>query len=395
MQEPNHPEAKAPDRTLITGARIVLPGDRILLGDLLLEDGRIAAIGPDLSAPPDGTETVAAESALLTPGLVDIHTHGIERFIYEMGAEEFNRACHCLARYGVTTVLPTTVPQPGDEYMERLQAVADALPSIRGVDIPGLHLEGPFLALPGSAAATLPGDLVLLEELLVTCRDRVAAMSVSPETRNILPVIETLREKDIAVFLTHTRASAEQTEAAIDAGARHATHFYDVFYAPDETDPGVRPVGVVEAVLADPRVSVDFICDGIHVHPTAIRAALAAKGWTGISLITDANVGAGLPEGLYDTPNGFQVQVRPGDAPRIATNGMLAGSALTMNRGMENLFRWLDLPAEQIWAMGSRNPAQVAGLDDRGTMVPGARADLVLWEEPFTPVRTWVAGRPA
>lgn len=372
---------------------MVLPGDRILSGDLLIENGQIAALGPDLSVDPDGIEIVAADGTLLTPGLIDLHTHGIEKFIYELGAEELNRACHCLARYGVTTVLPTTVPQTTDEYMGRLQTVAAALPTVRGVDIPGLHLEGPFLALPGSAAATLPGDLVLLEELLAACQNRVAAMSISPETENILPVIEALRAKSIPVFLTHTRASVEQTEAAIAAGARHATHFYDVFYAPDEIDPGVRPVGVVEAVLADPRVSVDFICDGIHVHPTAIRAALAAKGWAGVSLITDSNIGAGLPEGIYDTPNGFQVRVRAGDAPRIATNGMLAGSALTMNQGMENLFRWLDLPPDQIWAMGTRNPAQAAGLTDRGSMTVGARADLVLWEEPFKPVRTWVAGQ--
>jgi len=379
---------------LITNARLVEPGRRISTGDLLIENGRIAAFRSTLPDRLEGAETIDAEGRLLTPGLIDLHTHGIEHCIYELGPEQLVGGCDCLARYGVTTVLPTTVPQVSDHYMERLEAVAATLPSIRNVNIPGLHLEGPFLALPGSAAATIPGDLVLLEELFKTCRDRVTAMSVSPDAENILPVIERLSEKGVAIFLTHTRASVEETEAAIEAGARHATHFYDVFYPPAEKDPGVRPVGAVEAVLADPRTTVDFISDGIHVHPTAIRAAVAAKGFEGISLITDSNIGAGLPPDVYDTPNGFRVRIREGDAPRDETKGVLAGSALTMNRGMENLLDWLDLPTEQVWAMGTVNPARVAGLRDRGTLEIGARADLVLWGNDLNPIYTWVGGRP-
>jgi N-acetylglucosamine-6-phosphate deacetylase len=108
----------------------------------------------------------------------------------------------------------------------------------------------------------------------------------------------------------------------------HATHFYNVFYPPAESDPGVRPVGAVEAILADPRASVDFIADGVHVHPTAIRAAIAAKTWAGVILITDSNIGAGLPAGVYDTPWGYRVKVAPGKAARHETKNFLAGSAL-------------------------------------------------------------------
>src|SRR5262249_45336740 len=149
----------------------------------------------------------------------------------------------------------------------------------------------------------------LLKDMLAACQDRVAIMSISPDQKNVLPVIVHLKERGIVPFITHTRASVEQTQAAIEAGARHATHFYDVFPVPEEKDPGVRPVGAVEAILADRRVSVDFISDGVHVHPTAIRAAVAAKGWAGVILITDSNIGAGLPSGQYDTPWGYPVHV--------------------------------------------------------------------------------------
>jgi N-acetylglucosamine-6-phosphate deacetylase len=184
----------------------------------------------------------------------------------------------------------------------------------------------------------------------------------------------------------------EQTEAALAAGASHATHFYDVFYSPAETDPGVRPVGAVEAILADPHATVDFIADGVHVHPAAIRAAVAAKTFAGVALITDSNIGAGLPPGVYDTPWGYPVRVAPETAARHATKHFLAGSALTMDRGMANLLRWLPLPPEQVWAMGTLNPARIAGLHGKGRLEAGADADLVLWNDDLRPAQTWVAG---
>ena len=197
--------------------------------------------------------------------------------IYESGPEALLSAAKELGRFGVTYVIPTLVPRIEEAFLRKLEQIADAIPSVHGVRVPGLHLEGPFVAIPGAACATVDGDLGLLEELLAACRGRVSVMSVSPETPNVLPVIERLCERGIKVFLTHTRATVEQTQAALDAGATHATHFYDVFPAPAETEPGVRPVGVVETMLADPRATVDFIADGVHVHPMAIRAAVAAK----------------------------------------------------------------------------------------------------------------------
>jgi N-acetylglucosamine-6-phosphate deacetylase len=226
-------------------------------------------------------------------------------------------------------------------------------------------------------------------------------MSIAPEVPNIIPVIERLVEAGVTPFITHTRANVEETVAAIQAGARHATHFYDVFAVPEETDPGVRPVGAVEAILGDPRGTCDFICDGIHVHPMAIRAAVAAKGWQGVSLITDASFGAGLGPGRYETPWGYPVEVKPGNAPRISEpehpmHGALAGSALTMDQGVNNLLQWIDLPPEKVWAMATCNPARVIGATRKGRLQAGMDADLVLWREEagvFRPARTWVGGR--
>lgn len=383
---------------LIRNVQAVDPGHRVFPADILVRDGLIETVAAAGSLRASGADEVEGAGRLLTPGLIDVHTHGILKVVYESGPRALAEAAAALGRFGVTTVVPTLVPRdlgPGarERFLADLRALAEAIPSVRGVHIPGLHLEGPFMAVAGAACATLDGNLPLLEEIVDACRNRLAVMSVSPETRGILPVIRRLRELGVAVFFTHTRAGPEATAAAIDAGATHATHFYDVFYAPTETDPGVRPVGAVEAALADPRATVDFIADGIHVHPMAIRAALAAKSWRGVSLITDSNIGAGLPDGLYDTPWGYRVRVSPDTAARHAVNGTLAGSALTMNRGIANLLRWLDLPPEQVWAMGTLNPAHLLGLERKGRIQPGADADLVLWRDDLNPAFTWLAGQ--
>ncbi len=377
---------------LIRNVRFVEPGKSIRTGDILVRDGRIAATGEIQSTTVGDSEVVEGSNRLLSPGLIDIHTHGIRHSLYEAGPDSLRTAARELGRFGVTTVLPTIVPQPGEGWLDRLAEIAAAIPSVREVNIPGLHLEGPFMAIGGAACPTLPGDVKLLERIIAACAGRIAVMSVSPDTPNIIPVIQRLRQEKITVFLTHTRANVEQTEAALDAGAVHATHFYDVFYAPTETDPGVRPVGAVEAILADSKATVDFIADGIHVHPAAIRAAVAAKTWAGVTLITDSNIGAGLPTGVYDTPWGYRVKVSPHDAARHETKNFLAGSALTMDRGMANLLRWLKLPPHQVWAMGTLNPARLLGLGRKGRLAPGADADLVLWDEDLTAARTWVNG---
>ena len=338
--------------------------------------------------------------ALLTPGLIDIHCHGIHQYLYEAQPKDILDAAAVLPHYGTTCVLPTLYTVMNRSSLSQLERLSAVLPETSGATMPGFHLEGPFLALPGAGAETVPGDLMLLEEILSACRGRVLAMSVSPDTPNILPIIERLRELNITVFITHTRASVEQTEAAIAAGARHATHFYDVFPIPVETEPGARPVGAVETILADTRLTVDFICDGVHVHPMAIRAALAAKSWEKIIAITDANIGAGLCEGVYETPWGYSVRVKPTDAARIADkshplHGLLAGSSLTMDRALSNLLKWLDLPAHQVWAMGTINPASVVNLKNKGDLRIGADADLVLWDTVdgrLQAAKTWVAG---
>ena len=378
---------------LIENAELINPGVSISRGSLLVVDGKISAVNP-VSAPAEAVRVDAA-GRRLTPGLIDLHTHGIGTFMYE-NPEQMDGASRFAAEHGATCVFPSVVPMPGKALPGQLDALVSAMEKAGGARLAGLHLEGPFMAVTGAACPLTDGDVGLLDEMIAACRGKLAIMSLSPETTNIIPVIERLVEKKIVPFITHTRAKAEQAQAAIAAGARHATPFYDVFYSPPEYEPGVRPMGVIEAFMADTRTTVDFICDGCHVPPLVVQAWTTVLGWRRVMLITDSNIGAGLPAGIYDTPWGYKVKVKPGDGARIAEGpktGALAGSALTLDAGMENLLNWLPtLPAEQVWAMASLNPARLLKQPALGRLEAGAAADLVLWSKETRPVRTWVGG---
>jgi N-acetylglucosamine-6-phosphate deacetylase len=383
--------------TWIQNARVLLPDGSIEPRSVLFDDC-IRGIYPPDRAAPKGVEVLEAGQRLLTAGLMDLHTHGIGRHAFERSPEDLRCGLEMAPRFGVTTILPTLYRVLRPESFGLLEQLAEALTDAAGPSVPGFHLEGPFLAITGAGALTMKPDVALLNDLVAACRRKVAAMSISPEMPGIIAVIERLCELGVIPFITHTRATAEETQAAIDAGARHATHFYDVFPVPPEKEPGVRPVGAVEAILADPRVTVDFICDGVHVHPVAVRAALAAKGPRGVAAITDSNVGAGLPAGTYDTPWGYRVRIAPGDAARIADAdhpgyAALSGSSLTMNNAVANLHRWVPAPGSLAWMMATRNPAGVLRLSDRGSIEISSRADLVLWEKDLRPRCTWVQGR--
>jgi len=386
---------------LFKNAAVCVPGGGRRLVSVAIRGSRVVAIDPPTgSLSPFAGRTVDAGGRLLTPGLVDLHTHGNAGFLFEESAASLVSGIESLARLGVTTVLPTLYQCTGPERCDRITTLVEALDRCR-IRVPGFHFEGPFLKLGGAGSWTLDGDMALLDRLLDLADGRMAAMSISPDTKDILPLIERLRGAGVKVFMTHTGADVAQTTAAIDAGASHATHFYDVFPTPPETDPGVRPVGCVETVLADPRVSVDFIADGVHVDPMAIRMALQVKDRHQVIAITDANAMAGLKPGVYKSAWGAEVRL-DGHAARIQrpghpTHGALVGSTLTMPQAIANLKRWLDVPEADVWAMASESPARLMGWEQRGCLTEGFEADLVLWDETdagdFSAYQTWVDGQ--
>lgn len=382
---------------LIKNAVVILP-DRLLSGHCILcKSGKIVDILPQGYKDVIVDEVFDAKGSFLAPGLIDLHIHGIHQFLVDSGADDLSKICTVLPQYGVTSFLPTVCPLPKGKDSDFLRQLAWA--STTGAQILGFHLEGPFLAKTGALPPEAIGkaDPVRVRALIEAAKPYPAIFSVSPDFENVCELITIMAENDRPVFITHTAANVEQTQKAIAAGACHATHFYDVFHYPPVIESGVRPCGTLETILADPKVSVDFILDGVHVESVAVQMALVCKGPDRVCLITDANVGAGLPPGRYKALGSEIEFAYEGSPARMTENapypGGLAGSGLTMDKAVRNAVELLKLSIPQAVRMASTNPAQVLRLTDKGQIKKGFDADLILLDDHLNVLKTWVKGK--
>jgi len=362
-------------------------------GLITIENGLIVEAGKSV---PEGPVHDVGHHYIV-PGFIDLHMHGIHRFLVDNGPEELAEICRILPMYGVTGFLPTVAPRPRGTDADFLSTLAAA--QTDGASVLGFHLEGPFLKITGSltADAVSGADVDRVRSLKEAAKPYPAIFSISPDVENIRQLLPLMSGGHSPIFITHTAATVKQTQEAIELGARHATHFYDVFPCPAVQDPGVRPCGAVEAILADPRASVDFILDGVHVDPVAVKMALICKsrGPGRVCLITDSNVGAGLEPGRFVFGNSGEIEFAwKGSPARSVKDHTLAGSGLTMDQALKNAVRWLDLDLPEAVKLVSANPAGVIGLDHcKGRLAPGYDADFVVLDEQLNVLQTWVGGK--
>lgn len=385
-------------RLVIENATVILP-DRLRKKQTVVVEGRKIVSLAVAGKARRGGKTVDASGMYLAPGFIDLHVHGVHEHLIDDGPRHLEEFCRILPRYGVTGVLPCVCPRPKGKDAEFVASLAKV--KSKGAAILAFHMEGPFLTLTGALPKDALGDAdpQRVQALIAAARPYKALFSVAPDFKDICTLLPLMTGQGMPAFMTHTAASVEQTEAAIDAGVRHATHFYDVYPVPPEKDPGVRPCGAVEAVLADPRCSVDFILDGEHVPPVAVRMALQCKGPDRVCLITDANVGAGLAPGKYSFVGGTQIEFAYPGAPARFTKdhptypGALAGSGLTLDTAVRNAVKLLGVDLPQAVRMASSNPAQTIGLSARkGKVAEGYDADLVLLDDALRVKQTWIGG---
>lgn len=385
---------------LIKNTNIILPEGVLENHSVLCSGGKIVRIG---KTDDFGDETVSTiidgTGKYLAPGFIDLHIHGTHNYRIDNGPDDLDNISRVLPQYGVTGFLAGVCPLPEGKDAELLKSFSKIKSD--AAEILGFHLEGPFLALTGALPGEAIGkaDKARVKSLIEAAKSYKVIFSIAPDFDGIAELIPIMAQNNTPVFMTHTKASVKQTQAAIDSGARHATHFYDVFPCSAEADSGVRPCGAVEAILADERVSVDFILDGEHVDPIAVKMALICKGRDKVCLITDANIGAGLPPGRYRGFGNCEVEFAyPGGPARLTENskhpGCLAGSGLTMDLAIRNAIKMLDVDISQAIRMASSNPARVLRIDDRkGQIKMGFDADIVLLDENINVVQAFVSGR--
>lgn len=420
---------------ILSGAGVVLP-DRVLSpATILIDDGVIVGIEPgararDVNA---GELHVDLTGHLVVPGFIDVHVHGVAGHDVLDGPGAVRAVAERLPRWGVTAFCPTTIAcSPA-----ALTGLFDDIARIRtggqitGARVLPAHLESNFIsdgyrgaqpvqclrrppASPArllsptgdssrlgrgqvsseSGATPVPrpvagfaADTYTAEDLLATIgayRSDVGIVTMAPELEGGLELVRALSAAGIRVSLGHSGATYEEAMAAIDAGARHATHLFNRMRPMTHREPGLTG-----AILASEDVAAELICDGVHVHPAALRVAITAKRPERVMAITDGTAGSGLPRGAGAVLGGQPITV--GDTALLA-DGTIAGSVLTMDRAFAMLVGTAGVSLPDAAAMCATTPARELGLQGLGLIAEGSRADLAVLDASLRVRQTWIGG---
>ncbi len=341
---------------------------------VLIDGEQIVAVGPMSEVDcPAGATQFDAQGLIVAPGFIDLQFNGAFGHDFTADPSSIWTVAAQYARYGVTAFLPTIITSPLETVAAARAIVLDIPADFRGALPLGLHVEGPFLN-PKKKGAHNPD--YLQSPTVDAVRDwspetGVRIFTLAPELPGALDVIRSLTERGVVVSAGHSMATYDEAVAGFDAGIRYGTHLFNAMPAFAHREPGL-----IGALLADPRVTVGFIADGIHTHPSVIGIIWRAlEGWR-MSLVTDAMAALGMPAGQHLLGD-YDVYVDETSA-RLA-DGTLAGSILSLDQALRNVIRFTGCtPNEALGAM-TTTAARVLGLEEeRGRVAAGSRADLVL-----------------
>lgn len=322
---------------------------------------------------------------IILPGFIDLHVHGAAGVDLMQGGDVARRIAHTHARYGTTTLLGTTMTAEYAEIENALRGVAQvmATPDADAAQIIGVHLEGPFISpqrLGAQPPRTLEATLESVQHLHALAPIKV--LTIAPEIGQHTALIPALAAMGIRVQIGHSAGSYDDAVAALQAGAVGFTHLFNGMTGVDHYKPGIAAAALAHAEYAE------LIPDLQHVHRGAIR--MAVRAIPRLYAVTDATAATGMPDGEYAL--GEQRVHKCMGCVRLST-GSLAGSALTMDQALRNL---VDVGLELADASQrvSTIQADYLGLEDRGRIAPGLRADMVVLDPQLKLQQVWIAGNP-
>lgn len=379
--------------TIVSAPALVRTGRLSPPGAVVIENGQVQEVLDEV--PPRAPDHVALVSGVLSAGLLDVQNNGSFGVDFAGATpEQWRTVMAGLASHGVTGVQPTIITAPLDELataFARAREARDALADEPVCRILGVHLEGPFIAQArrGAHRAELMIDPThqALDTLLgpEATRDVLLTVTVAPERQHALEAVRRLVDTGIIVSVGHTDATAAQVWAAADAGATMTTHIFNAQRPFRHREPGVPG-----AVMADERFFIGTVIDGQHLHPAVVKIVYAAAPGRVVA-VTDAIVTAGLPNG---TPLEFGGQLVTNDEHGLGRrpDGTIAGAGIVLDEGVRRMIGAGRDPATVITSC-TETAARSIGRTDVGHLRSGAHADLVWWDDTWTPRRVWVAGR--
>lgn len=324
------------------------------------------------------------------PGLIDLHFHGCMGYDFCNGTKE---AIEQIAAYeasaGVTAIAPATMTLPvkeleavlttAAEYKKEELACQDYQSKGRQrADLVGINMEGPFISPVKKGAQDpanmIPCDADLAERFLEASDGLVKFMGLAPEeadSETVTAYIERMRER-VNLSLAHTNADYDSARAAIEAGVHHVVHLYNAMPAFTHRAPGV-----IGAAAENQDVTVELICDGIHIHPAVVRSTFQMFGKERIILISDSMEATGMSDGRYSI-GGMEVAVQ-GKRAALVSDGTLAGSVTNLMDCMRNAVKEMGIPLETAVGCAAVNPAKKLGIYDQyGSIETGKKANVVL-----------------
>jgi N-acetylglucosamine-6-phosphate deacetylase len=384
--------------TTLTSARLLTANGQIDDPVLLLEDGRIRSISTRAASSLPYGEHHDYPGAILAAPYLDVHVHGCcGHDVMQASGQALSAIGGFLAKHGVGSYFATTITAPKDATLRSLSGLARLIASyerdssLRGARPLGIHLEGPFLS-HAKKGAHPPQDLMepsveFFDTMWEAAEGRVRLLTIAPELPGALDVIARARSLGVRVSIGHSNATFAEAQAAIAAGAGSATHTFNAMRPFDQREPGI-----LGAVLSENTLYAELICDGIHVHPGAVRLFYAAKGPDRAILITDAMSATGMPDGTYKLGD---LDVRVVEGRCLIGENTLAGSTLTLDAAVRNFAVYTGATLETAVYLANRNPARMAGLaDETGVLEEGAPADVLVLSPEGTVLETWLAGEP-
>lgn len=386
-----------PPSATYSDTHLILTGGRVLVDDgpieaaVVVREGRIAEVTTE---PPAG-EMLDVSGRLIAPGLVDIHIHGAAGHSFEQAEDDDGVAAilHHLAGRGVTTVLASLASDQVDTLAGTVRALHRHRdrPLPGAAELAGVHLEGPFLA-PAQAGAHSPAVLRDPDpEAVATLAALSPAMiTLAPERTGARSAVESFIAAGTVVAAGHSEARETDLRSAQAAGLTHLTHLWSGQSALVREGPWRVP-GLLESSLASTGLTAEVIADGKHLPPALLEIARRCLGER-LIVVSDATAGAGLPEGSRYALAEVECEVRDGVGVVVGADAF-GGSTTTLEAMLGYLHVELGWSVEELFAMGSTRPAQIAGLGARkGRIAAGYDADLVIVEDDLTPWATVVRG---